>query len=352
MNKENIKKKLYIFFSLERNRKMDGFNGVMRKEKLGEELEKVKQWKKDGKTKEEVLAIMDKRILIEEDIEAIYTEEKQEEIIMLSEETSISSDRTEGIVYLKDEELLDYENQPFINDNEADNLELEESIKINGIIEPIVVRQYEGKYQILSGHRRRMCGKKAGVTEFPCFVYEKNDNEAKLYLVDTNLVSRKFIRPTERAKAYLMRKEALENEKDSVREILMQENNISNGNVQRYLRINYLNNDLQKAVDDKKINLKIAEQLSFLKEKEQDMIFGIIKDGKQTISEAQAKKIRKHSKEYTLTQQLVEEIFMKKDNIRKITIEFLETELEEFGLKSENKVEIKRIILDALKQKQ
>lgn len=330
------------------------FDDMLRNEKLEEELERVKQWKLEGKTKEEILLIMDKRILIEQDIESIFNEEKNfiEDKV---EQNNLSINNVKGVKYLKDEDLLDYENQPFINDNKDENLELEESIKLNGIIQPIVVRPYKGKYQILSGHRRRMCGRNIGLKEFPCFVHEKSDNEAKIYLVDTNLVSRKVIRPTERARAYLMRKEALENAKATndnfyLREKLISENNSSNGSIQRYLRINYLNEDLQNAIDNKKISLNVAEHLSFLNETEQNMVCESIKDRKIKISEKQAKEMKEKSKEYMLSKDVLEEIINadKRDSTDKISIEFSKRELKKYIFNLEDKIQIKKIIIEAL----
>ena len=258
---------------------------------MDEVLEIVKQWKREGKTKEEALEMMDKQILLESDIDKIYADN----------EIAPENANQHNLLFLKDEELIDYENQPFRTDNEEDNRLLEDSIRVNGIIEPIIVRTYQGKYQILSGHRRRKCGRNVGLTKFPCYIREKTDDEAKLYLVDTNLTSRAIIKPTERAKAYLLKKEALKNqklkekvendilndtpEKLNTRKALMKENSMSNGNIQRYLRINYLNKELQEAVDDNRIPLKVAEQLSFLEMEERNIVSNILKDKGAKISE-------------------------------------------------------------------
>lgn len=333
---------------------------IIREEKLDEVLEIVKQWKREGKTKEEVLEIMDRQVLIDSDIDEIYAEDET------IEEPTKERDNQDYLIFLKDEELIDYENQPFRTDNEEDNKELEDSIILNGIIEPIIVRPYQGKYQILSGHRRRKCGKKVGLLEFPCYVREKTDDEAKLYLVDTNLISREKIKPTERAKAYLLKKEALKNqklkekvdndilndtsEKLNTREALMKENSMSNGNIQRYLRINYLNKELQEAVDDNRIPLKVAEQLSFLEMEEQNIVSNILKDKDAKISEMQAKKIKQESEKEKLTKEKIEDLVINKKLSNKITISFEEQELESFFDNLKDKMAIKNSILGALKK--
>lgn len=330
---------------------------IIREEKLGEVLEIVKQWKREGKTKEEVLEIMDRQVLIDSDIDEIYTDDE------IAQENANQN----KLLFLKDEELIDYENQPFSIDNEEDNRLLEDSIRVNGIIEPIIVRPYQGKYQILSGHRRRKCGKNIGLTEFPCYVREKTDDEAKLYLVDTNLSCRTLIKPTERAKAYLMRKQALKDEKLkekvdndimndnqtnlNIRRAIMKEQNVSNGNIQRYLRINYLNQDLQETIDNGIINLKIAEHLSFLRKEEQNIIANYIKFKNVKINESQAKRMKEKSYREYLTKEKIEEIFTKSNSSKKISILFDEFELESFFDDFKNKKMIKRTILNALESK-
>ncbi len=314
---------------------------IIREAKLDEVLEIVKQWKREGKTKEEVLEIMDRQVLIDSDIDEIYAEDQT------TEEPTKEKENQEYIIFLKDEELIDYENQPFRTDNEEDNKELEDSIMLNGIIEPIIVRPYQGKYQILSGHRRRKCGKRVGLVEFPCYVREKTDDEAKLYLVDTNLISREKIKPTERAKAYLLKKEALKNEKlkakvgndilndlniDSdfnVREALAKESVASTGSIQKYLRLNYLIKELQDAVDNNKISLRIAEPLSFLRKNEQEIVWKLIKDNKK-ISETQAKQLKMKSSNDFLNNGKINEILEKKKGENILIIKFFEDEIEKY----------------------
>ena len=329
--------------------------------KLEEMMNRAREYKEQGKTKEEVKLMPNMNYLDDEELDQIFNE-KDNEIEEVSreklekdsvEETSNSGD----IIFLKDEELVDYENQPFSTDNYEDNQALMNSIKINGIIEPIVVRLYNGKYQILSGHRRRKCGREVGLTEFPCYVMKKDDEDAKLYLVDTNLVSRKNIKPTERAKAYLLKQEALkikklkyEDEFD-FREELEKENKASRTSIQRYLRINYLIDDLQEAVDDKIINLKVAEQLSFLRKREQEIIDNMIKSENKRFTENQIKLLKDASKEEYLTKERINEILNCKDKEKKINIAFSKSELSEFFGDVEDKKRIKKYIMKLLREK-
>ena len=143
-----------------------------------------------------------------EESEIEIVEDKKEDV------TEIENIEDEKYEIIKDEDLEDFPNQPFKMYSESRKNTMIESIKINGIIEPIVVRRTEnGKYQILSGHNRRLCGREAGLTEFKCIVKENmTEDEARLYMVDSNLMVRDVM-PTERGKALSIRKECLKNEK-------------------------------------------------------------------------------------------------------------------------------------------
>ena len=214
------------------------------------------------------------------------------------------------------------------------------SIRINGIIQPLIVRPLEnGKYQILSGHNRKYCGEKAGIIYFPCKVKKGlTDDEAKLYLVDANLATREEILPSERARALLMRQSAYRSkrirekieaelygdegnqEQGSIREKIQEIENMSTGNLQRYLRLNYLDEGLQQLVDQKKLKLKQAESISYLRKPEQKIIAKMIANDNTNISENQAK-LLKDSKEI-LNMDLIKKILNKPtEKSKKVTIE-------------------------------
>ena len=272
-----------------------------------------------------------------DDLEEI--EESEIEVVDDIQE-SIQDEKYELI---KDEDLEDFPNQPFKMYSESRKNTMIESIKINGIIEPIVVRRTEnGKFQILSGHNRRLCGREAGLTEFKCIVKENmTEDEARLYMVDSNLMVRDVM-PTERGKALSIRKECLKNEKiaskieneimqdnvdklDTIQQKMIEENQMSNGNIQRYIRLNYLIPTLGEMVDDKIINLKTGENLSFLNKKEQRDVANIIEKENIKISEAMSKKIKKSSESGELTKELMKQILIKeKDKKLEIRLIFSE----------------------------
>ena len=279
----------------------------------------------------------------EDEIEII--EEKQEEL----QDEDIQLKENEKYEIIKDEDLEDFPNQPFKMYSESRKNTMIESIKINGIIEPIVVRKTEnGKFQILSGHNRRLCGREAGLTEFKCIVKENmSEDEARLYMVDSNLMVRDVM-PTERGKALSIRKECLKNEKiaskieneilqdnidkqDTIQQKMIEENQMSNGNIQRYIRLNYLIQPLGEMVDDKKINLKTGENLSFLSKKEQRDIVNIIEKENVKVSEAMSKKIKKSSENGELTKEIMKQILVKeKDKKLEIRVVFYEEEIKKY----------------------
>lgn len=290
-----------------------------------------------------------------EDLEEI--EESEIEIVEDKGTDVLESENIENEKYeiIKDEDLEDFPNQPFKMYSESRKNTMIESIKINGIIEPIVVRKTDnGKYQILSGHNRRLCGREAGLTEFRCIVKENmTEDEARLYMVDSNLMVRDVM-PTERGKALSIRKECLKNEKiaskieneimqdnvdklDTIQQKMIEENQMSNGNIQRYIRLNYLIPQLGEMVDNKVINLKTGENLSFLSKKEQRDISNIIEKENVKISEGMSKKIKKASESGELTKELMKQILIKeKDKKLEIRVIFFEDEIQKYFKKINN----------------
>lgn len=180
-------------------------------------------------------------------------------------------------------------------------------------MQPLIVRQINNeKYQILAGHNRRRCARELGITKYPCIIKEDlSDDEAKIYLIDTNLCTRDKISTMERAKAYKIKYDTYrkkniktsmfeEIKMDNVgiaRAKLIKEENSSVGTIQRYLRLTYLIPALQEFADKGKISLTVGEKLSFLPVEEQRFVAEIIKDNIK-INDNMAQKIKKESERY------------------------------------------------------
>lgn len=292
-----------------------------------EELKKIKNWKQEGKVNAEIIRLANKEYISVEEIrealgiaedEIIETEEKGnvvDEFDIVVEDEGYNLENEKGsknnIVIIDDEKLEDYPNQPFKIYDEDKKEEMMESIRINGIMQPLIVRPIgNGKYQILAGHNRRYCGRKIGMKKFECIIKENlTDDEAKIYLVDTNLCTRDKISAMERAKAYKIKYDTYrrrkietsimeEIEKDNIRESLIKTEKSSNGTIQRYLRLTYLTNELQELVDKEKVSINVGEKLSFLPNVEQNIIAELLLNTDIKITDNVAKRIKKQSENY------------------------------------------------------
>jgi len=189
--------------------------------------------------------------------------------------------------------------------------ELTESIASFGVLDPALVRpRKEGGYELLSGKRRKHASELSGKTEMPVIIRDLNNDEAVILLVDANL-HRPDIPPSERAKAYKMKLEAIKHQgqrtdRTSVqvgqklkgqtsRETIAQNSPDSATQIQRYIRLTELSPPLQQMVDDKKIAMTPAVELSYLKPREQALLVETIESEQATPSLSQAQRMKKLS---------------------------------------------------------
>lgn len=260
-------------------------------------------------------------------------------------------DNKEKRIMISIDKLEDFPDQPFKPYSEEKQAEMIESIKINGIIQDLIVRPLpNGKYQILSGHNRRDCAKIVGLTELPCKIKDIEDDDASLILIDSNLIQRKDFFPSEMAKGLLIKKEIYKkrNVKSDFFEEIGKEQNMSRGNIQRYLRLNYLNSKLLEMVDSKEINIKLGEELSFLKDEEQEFLASLIYPNVQKLTTSQVKKLREESSVDNLTEDKIIEILEKKDTEEKENkgeITFSSDELNKYFKDFGTTEEIKEFII-------
>ena len=229
----------------------------------------------------------------------------------------------------------DFPEHPFKVQENEDLSKLKESIKDNGVLEPIIVRKKENnRYEIIAGHRRKFASELLGNNFIPCIVRDMTKEEAIVYMVDSNL-HRSNILPSEKAKAYKMKMNAIKNIKCGplghnarTRDILGEENSESGRQVQRYLRLNELIPELLEMVDNSVLNekpsiaLRPAVEISYLSKDEQEMLFNSIEYSDATPSHAQAIKLRKESELNGLTEEFIENLMNeeKPNQITKIKI--------------------------------
>ena len=231
-------------------------------------------------------------------------------------------------------ELHDFPDHPFkVRDDEAMQ-ETTESIRQYGVLVPAIVRPREdGSYEIIAGHRRRHGSELAGLSAMPCIVRQMDDDTATILMVDSN-IQRENILPSERAQAYKMKLEAIRRKagrpakeaenlpeencdqvghnfdrKRSV-EIVADEAGESKSQVQRYIRLTELSPELQQMVDEKKIGMTPAVEISYLKPEEQQMLLTAIDSEQATPSLSQAQRMKKLSRDGKLNDDTMLDIMM------------------------------------------
>ena len=218
------------------------------------------------------------------------------------------------------EKLHAFENHPYkVQDNEEMDA-LAESIKAHGVVSPIIVRPLENttdEYEIISGHRRVMASRKAGITEIPALVVSLDRDAAAIVLVDSNL-HREHILPSEKAFAYKMKLEAMKHQgwrtdltspqvvaKSRTTEMVGAESGDSHEQVRRYIRLTNLIPEILQYVDEGRISFTPAVELSYLNEQEQYDLLEQMELNDCTPSLSQACRFKKISQENGLTPEVI-----------------------------------------------
>lgn len=249
---------------------------------------------------------------------------------------------TKEIQYLPIEKLKEFEGHPFkVIDNE-EMTELVKSIRKQGVISPVVVRPKDDNYEIISGHRRLYACKLAGVTEVPVIVRELDKTQAIIAVVDSNL-HREHILPSEKAFAYKMKMEAMQKQGqrndltlsqpatklDTATEI-GRATNESRDQVFRYIRLTNLVPELLALVDNNKIALTPAVELSYLTQDEQYNLLDSIDRYDCTPSHAQAIKMKKLSQQSKLTEDDIDNILSEEKPNQKEKVVFKYDDLSKY----------------------
>ena len=221
------------------------------------------------------------------------------------------------------DKLHAFENHPYkVQDNEEMEA-LAESIKEHGIVSPVIVRPLENttdEYEIISGHRRVMASRKAGISEVPALVVSLDRDAAAIVLVDSNL-HREHILPSEKAFAYKMKAEAMKHQgwrsdltspqvvaKSRTTEMVGADTGDSHEQVRRYIRLTNLIPEILQYVDEGRISFTPAVELSYLNEVEQQDLLEQIEENDCTPSLSQACRFKKISQAEGLTPEVIAEI--------------------------------------------
>ena len=221
--------------------------------------------------------------------------------------------------------LIDpFPGHPFQVRDDEEMERLAESIAENGVLVPLTVRASgPERYELVSGHRRKRAAELAGLESVPCIVRSLTDDEATIAMVDSNL-QRETILPSERAFAYSMRLEAMKRQGQRTdltcaqvahkldgrrsRDILAEELGVSKDKVQRFIRLTYLIPGLLALVDEGRMKMLPAVEVSYLSQGEQEHLLDAIGAQAATPSHAQAIKMKRYSKEGSLTPVLIRSI--------------------------------------------
>ena len=233
-----------------------------------------------------------------------------------------ASRQQEQIQRLALSELHPFKDHPFRVLDDDRMMETVESVKEYGVLVPIIARPMpDGGYEIVSGHRRKRACELAGLNEIPAIVRDLDDDEAVIIMVDSNL-QRENILPSERAKAYQMKLEAIKHQgerRDLTSDQVGQKLRVavervaenageSKSQVQRFIRLNNLEPPLIDKVDAGKLAFTPAVELSYLKPEEQQWLDTALENTQQTPSLSQAQRMKRESKQGTLSEQGIMEI--------------------------------------------
>ena len=215
----------------------------------------------------------------------------------------------EQIIRAKLTDLHEFRNHPFRVLDDEKMEETTESIIKYGVLVPGIARpRAEGGYEIIAGHRRKRGSERAGKEDMPVIVRNYTDDEATIIMVDSN-IQREDILPSEKAKAYAMKYEAMKHQgrkgTGSTLDEVGEAAGESGKTVQRYIWLARLSEELLELVDKKKIGLVQGVDISFLTEEEQQWVLVILEESGAGISTAQSAKLKEYGKNGELTLPMV-----------------------------------------------
>ena len=285
---------------------------------------------------------------------------------LFSTEESRLEERLEKIQEIPLSELHPFKNHPFkVKDDEA-MLETADSIKQYGVLVPAIARpDPEGGYELVAGHRRHRASELAEKETMPVIVRDLDDDAATIIMVDSNL-QRESLLPSERAFAYKMKLEAMKRQagrptkencsqvgndfgkKSS--ELLAEQVGQSKNQIFRYIRLTELIPELLDMVDERKIALNPAYELSFLKKEEQTQLLDAMDSEQATPSLSQAQRLKKFSQEGHLSIDVMRAIMgeEKKSDLDKVT--FTSDTLRKYFPKSYTPARMQETIIKLLEQ--
>ena len=276
-----------------------------------------------------------------------------------------------SVVMLPVDKIDDFEGHPFPVQDDKDMLDLVESVRKFGVLEPVtVIRSSKDpdRYEMVAGHRRKHSCVLAGVTQIPAIVRDMDRDSAIIYMVDSNL-KRENISPMVKARAYSMKLEAMKRKAGRptkaqleagykpmrADEQLAQQTGESRATIQRLTRLTKLEPELQDMVEEKKLPVNTAADISYLKPQEQKTLADAIKREDKVPSGTQAAELKKDSQAGKLTTEKIEQTVAptKREMSPPLKVTFSEDELRAYFPKKDTTVgDVKRVVFEALDLRQ
>ena len=266
--------------------------------------------------------------------------------------------------YLPIDKLKPFEGHPFYVKDDNDMEQLTESIRQQGVLNPIMVRPLgSGEYEVISGHRRLHACKKAGIEMIPAFIYSMDRSEAVVAMVDSNLHREKLL-PSEKAFAYKMKMEALKHQgqrtdltlgqvgtKLRSDEIIAQQSGESRNQVQRYIRLTNLIPSILQKVDSGEIALTPAVELSYLDKDTQEIVLDAMAQEDCTPSYSQTVRMKKLYNSYLLDEDTIYSIMTEEKANQREKISFHVNDLRDYFPRGYTASQMSREILQALEER-
>ncbi len=269
-------------------------------------------------------------------------------------------------------DLFYFPDHPFEVKDDEYMRETLESVKEYGVLSPVIVRpREEGGYEMISGHRRMRACELAGIDSIPAIVRNVDRDAATIMMVDSNL-QREAISPMEKARAYKMKLEAIKRQGErsdlipsipsettcvqlghklngkKSREIIAENSPDSSSQVRRYIRLNELNKPLQDMVDEKKMGITPACEISYLKPEEQELLVETIDSEQAMPSLSQAQRMKKLSQEGKLNEDTMLEIMMEQKKPINRNVVLSEDLLKKYFPRSFSQEKIEGIVIKLL----
>ena len=255
----------------------------------------------------------------------------------------------------------DFPEHPFMVKDDESMEQLIQSIEMNGILNPIIARKKEdGRYEVVSGHRRKHACSRLGITDIPVIVRELSRDEAVIEMVDSNL-QREYILPSEKARAYKMKMDAMKRQgkrtdltlspvgtKLRTDEVIAQEAGESRNQIQRYIRLNELTPELLEFVDEGKIGLRPAVEISYLQEEEQRDLVDFIDTEGTFPSHAQTIRMKELSREGKLDTDTINDIMREQKGNQKDRLKIPVERLRKYFPRDASPNQMEETIIKAL----